>query len=332
MEEPLQARTGSLQVNVNRHTHNIKRQKTAIFLAFLILQNICIDKWSNKEKTVSFLDNRIISIPTTYQSMSLIRKATTSELIKEFRQRIDNSKIYNLKELKAILDDIYNMKDIKETTSTQHTQPTQPTQPTTRMLPTMNKTARVEKLKEHLMLSKIKHEEIVMQLSSLKDAHVYCVMYGLSAQQYGPLLEKYIMLKFGYIKNKAEHCTGDCSKNGKNSEIKVSLGGANHTKFNFVQIRPSHDCDEYILTAYHLSSENVETEGELYIFKVPKEEIKKIIVSYGGYAHGTIKEHKNITIDSMNDTKSIKEYALRPSINDECWKALLEYRIPESRL
>lgn len=332
MEEPLQARTGSLQVNVNRHTHNIKRQKTAIFLAFLILQNICIDKWSNKEKTVSFLDNRIISIPTTYQSMSLIRKATTSELIKEFRQRIDNSKIYNLKELKAILDDIYNMKDIKETTSTQHTQPTQPTQPTTRMLPTMNKTARVEKLKEHLMLSKIKHEEIVMQLSSLKDAHVYCVMYGLSAQQYGPLLEKYIMLKFGYIKNKAEHCTGDCSKNGKNSEIKVLLGGANHTKFNFVQIRPSHDCDEYILTAYHLSSENVETEGELYIFKVPKEEIKKIIVSYGGYAHGTIKEHKNITIDSMNDTKSIKEYALRPSINDECWKALLEYRIPESRL
>jgi hypothetical protein len=40
--------------------------------------------------------------------------------------------------------------------------------------------------------------------------------------------------------------------NRKNSEVKVSLGGATHSKFNFVQIRPSHDCDTYILTAYHL--------------------------------------------------------------------------------
>jgi len=103
-------------------------------------------------------------------------------------------------------------------------------------------------------------------------------------------------------------------------------------KFNFVQIRPSHDCETYILTAYNLSSENVESEGELYIFKVPKEDIKKIVVSFGGYAHGTIKEHGKITIESLNDEKSTKEYALRPTINDACWKALMPFRVPESGL
>ncbi|MCK9607571.1 MAG: Rho termination factor N-terminal domain-containing protein [Methylomonas sp.] len=193
----------------------------------------------------------------------------------------------------------------------------------------MEKVERIKRLKEHLALSKVKHEDQIMKLATLKEAHTYCVIHCISAQQYGPLLERFIRTKFNYIKNKAEDCTGDCSKDGKNSEIKVSLGGTTHTKFNFVQIRPSHDCETYILTAYNLSPENVDSEGELYIFKVPKAEIKKIVASYGGYAHGTIKEHGIITINSLNDDKSIKEYALRPSINDECWKALMIFRIPE---
>ena len=196
----------------------------------------------------------------------------------------------------------------------------------------MDKTERVKRLKEHLALSKVKHEDQIMKLETLKDAHTYCVIHGVSAQQYGPLLERFIRTKFNFVKNKAEDCTGDCSKDGKNSEVKVSLGGATHSKFNFVQIRPSHDCETYILTAYHLSSENVESEGDLYVFKVPKSEMKSLIISYGGYAHGTIKEHGKITIDSLNDVKSTKEYALRPSINDDCWKALMHFTVPETAL
>ena len=194
-------------------------------------------------------------------------------------------------------------------------------------LPTMNKIERVKRLKEHLVLSKVKHEEQVMKLETLKEAHIYCVINSITAQQYGPLIERFIRTKFNYIKNKASECTGDCSKDGQNLEVKVSLGGETHTKFNFVQIRPSHDCNTYILTAYHLSPENVEMEGELYIFKVSKSEIKKIVMSYGGYAHGAIKEHGAITIDSLNDEKNIKEYALRPSINDACFKELLPFRV-----
>jgi hypothetical protein len=196
----------------------------------------------------------------------------------------------------------------------------------------MDKTERIQRLKNHLALYNINHEKQVMKLPSLKEANIYCVIHGVSSHQYGPLLEKYIRTKFNYIKNKAEDCTGDCSKDGKNSEVKVSLGGATHSKFNFVQIRPSHDCDAYILTAYHLSSENVEAEGELYVFKIPKEDIKKIVVSYGGYAHGTIKKHGLITIESLNDENNIKEYAIRPTINSECWKALMLHRIMETSL
>lgn len=149
----------------------------------------------------------------------------------------------------------------------------------------LSKANRIKQLKVHLASSKINHEREVMKEDTLKDAHIYCIIYNISAQQYGPLLEKYIRTKFNYTKNKAQDCTGDCHKNGKNSEIKVSLGGASHTKFNFVQIRPSHDCSTYILTAYYLSNENVETEGELYIFRVPSNAMKSLIVSYGTYAH-----------------------------------------------
>ena len=196
----------------------------------------------------------------------------------------------------------------------------------------MEKTDRVTRLKEHLTRSNVDHEHEIMKSGTLKEAHTYCVLNGVSGQQYGPILEKFIRTKFNYIKNKAKSCTGDCSKDGKNSEVKVSLGGKNHNKFNFVQIRPSHDCETYILTAYNLSDNNVELEGELYIFKVPKDDIKKLVVCFGGYAHGTIKEHGNITIESLNDEKSTKEYALRPTINDNCWKALLPFRVPESGL
>ena len=82
-----------------------------------------------------------------------------------------------------------------------------------------------------------------------------------------------------------------------------------------------------------MTLENVESEGELYVFTVPKSEIKKLVVSYGGYAHGTVKEHGKMTMDSLNDEKNgIKEYALRPTINNDCWKALMAFRVPETDL
>jgi hypothetical protein len=114
----------------------------------------------------------------------------------------------------------------------------------------MDKSYCVKKLREHLTLSKINHENQVMKHNTLKEACIYCVINDLSAQKYGPLIEKFIRTKFNYIKNKAKDSIGDCSKNGKNSEVKVSFGGSTYSKFNFVQNRPFHDCETYILIAY----------------------------------------------------------------------------------
>jgi len=180
----------------------------------------------------------------------------------------------------------------------------------------------VQALKDHLVCSSINHETAIMKEPTLKAAHIYCVLNNISAQQYGPLLEKYILLKNNFKKNSAADCNGDCSKDGKNAEVKASLGGAKHTKFNWVQIRVSHDINYYILTAYHLTTENVETEGELYVFNVPKSEMIPLIVQHGGYAHGTIKEYGKITAD-LDQTK---EYAIRPTYGDKCWKDFMRFR------
>lgn len=198
-----------------------------------------------------------------------------------------------------------------------------------------SKKDQVKRLKEHLIFSQIiKHEDQIMKLPSLKDAHIYCFIHNISGQQFGNLLEKYIRLKFGYTKNNASQCLGDGSKNGQNIEIKASLGSGttSRKKYNYVQIRPNHNCDTYILTAYHLSLENVENGGELYIFKIPKTDIKKLIYIHGCYAHGTIKEHGKITIESINDETKTTLYALRPIINKKCWNALLPFRITEDML
>jgi hypothetical protein len=115
-----------------------------------------------------------------------------------------------------------------------------------------------------------------------------------------------------------------------NVEVKVSLGGATHTKFNFVQIRPSHCCETYLLLAYHLSIDNVDEEGTTYMFRVPKTAMETLILSYGTYAHGTTKEQGKITLESIKGPQ--REYSLRPVMNDNCWKELLKFEIPEKEL
>lgn len=157
-------------------------------------------------------------------------------------------------------------------------------------------------------------------------------MNNLSAQRYGPLLERYIQLKFDYIKNKATVYAGDCRKGGRNFEIKVSMGGVRHNKFNFVQLRPGHKCNGYILTAYYLNLDNVNEEGCLYIFVISNNEMKELIVKHGGYAHGSVKQHGPITTKTVFNSDNVKEYALRTTVNDKCWSDMIKFKVDESSL
>lgn len=186
-----------------------------------------------------------------------------------------------------------------------------------------------KQLKKVLEISRINHSIEILKQPNIKYAHIYCKINQLSGQMCGPLIEKFIKTKYRMIKNNASLCIGDLCHNQKNFEIKVSTGGKDNNKFNYVQIRMSHVC-EYILTAYHLNEDNIDILGELYIFKLDKDDIKNLILKYGGYAHGTIKQLGEITNEKLQDKLNNNEYALRPNYGDKCWKELLKHRINES--
>ena len=120
--------------------------------------------------------------------------------------------------------------------------------------------------------------------------------------------------------------SGDGCKNGVNYEIKTSVHAKN-SKANWVQIRPDHDIHYYILIAYNMYFDN--DFGKSYIFKVPSDDMYKLIVKYGGYAHGTVKNLGKITHENLKGRNC--EYALRCEMNIcngknfDLWNELLKY-------
>jgi hypothetical protein len=183
------------------------------------------------------------------------------------------------------------------------------------------------KLKNILHLSKCNHKkEIIKQSSNIKDAHIYCKVNQLSGQISGPLIEYYIKNTYNMSKNNSSLCIGDLKYKNKNIEIKISTGGKENNKFNYVQLRINHNCD-YILTAYYLSEKNIKNNGELFIFRLNKNNMKNIILKFGNYAHGTIQKLGIINKKDLNDHNNDKEYAIRPKYGDKCWNELLKYKI-----
>ena len=193
----------------------------------------------------------------------------------------------------------------------------------------MNECIQIQLLKNILDKSSISHKDEIIQQKTLKDAHIYCKINELSGQVSGILIENYIKIKYDMMKNDASRCVGDVAHKDTNFEIKTSLGGKNSNKFNYVQLRMNHNC-EYLLTAYYLDISNVNNSGELFIFRLSKNQIKPLILQYGEYAHGTIHKLGEITQTDLDDTDNSKEYALRPKYGDNCWKSLLHYRIDET--
>jgi len=191
-----------------------------------------------------------------------------------------------------------------------------------------NKTQTILKLKNILDNSKINHKNNIMNQLTLKDAHIYCKLYNLSGQITGPLIENYIKDNYNMLKNDASSCIGDLQYNKENIEIKVSNGGKDNNKFNYVQLRMNHTCN-YIFTAYYINNGNIDELGKLYIFKLNKENIKKIILEHGSYAHGTIQKLGPITIDDLNNTENDKEYSIRPKYGDKCWNNLLQFSVDD---
>lgn len=175
----------------------------------------------------------------------------------------------------------------------------------------------------------IKTNYTIVDEPTLKSAHIFCLKSNISPQVAGSLIERYIITNYQMTKNNASNNNGDANLNGIDYEIKVSFGGKDRNKFNYVQLRTNHKCS-YILTAYYLCNDNVERFGELFVFKVDKTQMINLIYKYGAYAHGTKKQNGPITIESLNSTGNLLEYALRVKYANTCWNDLLAYRIEPS--
>ena len=132
-----------------------------------------------------------------------------------------------------------------------------------------------------------------------------------------------------HIGKPIDETSGDGSKNGLNYEIKISVH-ARDSKLNFVQIRPDHNVDYYILIGYNMYADD--ELGKAHIFKIPSDALYDLVIQYGGYAHGTNSELGVINHDTLKGRNC--EYALRCNPNATTgknallWNTMLTYEVP----
>jgi hypothetical protein len=144
----------------------------------------------------------------------------------------------------------------------------------------------------------------------------------LTSQSYGDIIESQIK-KILNISPQRDEISGDGVFNNKTIEIKVSIEGTK-SNFNFVQLRPSHNVDYYLLLTYSY------TEDDLFFFLIPHEDMITLIGKYAGYAHGTIKKQGEINRENViKNLDKDYEYAIRPDYLKEegSWKELKAYII-----
>ena len=176
----------------------------------------------------------------------------------------------------------------------------------------------LEELQNGVDKTKLKSE--VINTTSTRSAFIVSKA-TLSSQQYGAALESHIKTKFqwgGQTDNKSGDST---TPKGNRIEIKCSIEDAKGG-FNYVQIRPSHTVDYYLLANYSISTD------EVIFLLCPKKEFVDLVVSNGQLAHGT------------NDASfEYKEYAYRPKMHGrlgtkgrEQWENLQQWRVSEEVL
>lgn len=169
--------------------------------------------------------------------------------------------------------------------------------------------------------------ERIYSIPTLLERCIIC-RYTVKPQKWGPILERSLMDSFDLTRSTSSN-EGDCtSRNGSKIEIKVSLGASNGSA-NFVQIRPDHNIDYYLLMVYDMYANNI---GELYLILMKSDEMYALLPKYGTYAHGTNGELDKISADNIKGRN--REYALRPRILPSrkqnkyvaLWKKMIEFK------
>jgi len=170
-------------------------------------------------------------------------------------------------------------------------------------------------------------KETILAQENSRDALIIAKSY-LSPQSYGALLETWIKKRMD-LGDKLDNLSGDASHNIKTFEIKVSIEDKTG-KFNYVQLRPSHSVDAYIILNYSITLDEV-----LWLY-IPHNEMITMINESGGYAHGTLAVQGAITLQSIQSNSY--EYCIRPNMHKpntqagKTWQALTKYRVSEDEL
>lgn len=159
------------------------------------------------------------------------------------------------------------------------------------------------------MQKKINMKIIFHKILESQDLTEKCILTRFYLKPQSTDIEKVIKSNLE-IGKPLDEMSGDGHKNGFNYEIKTSLHDKN-CKFNFLQIRPDHNIDFYIFLGLNIFEKDDEV--KCYFFKIPSSDVYDLIVKYGDYAHGTIKQHGRITSDNLKGSN--KEYCLRPNPN-----------------
>jgi hypothetical protein len=173
-------------------------------------------------------------------------------------------------------------------------------------------------------------EEAKKHIAESDNARAACIIAKsfLTAQSYGTILESWIK-KHLSLNAKLDNLSGDASLKERSFEIKVSISDAKGG-FNYVQLRPSHKIDGYIILNYSTDLDKV-----VWLY-IPAEDMYTLINKHGGYAHGTLDVNGPITMESIKTGNF--EYAIRPSIlkpktkPGKAWEDIKNYEVTEDGL
>ena len=150
------------------------------------------------------------------------------------------------------------------------------------------------------------NETIINRIKCCNSLTQKCVLVREYLTPQSPTFQ-YIVMNDLEINKPINETSGDGCKNNINYEIKTSIH-AKGCKQNFVQIRPDHNIDFYILISYNLY-DNTSKLGKAFIFKIPSSNLYELVVKYGGYAHGTCHKLGKISIENIKGRNC--EYVIR---------------------
>jgi hypothetical protein len=179
----------------------------------------------------------------------------------------------------------------------------------------------------HDLRNPVDYLDLINKESCILRKCILCKKY-LSSNTWSLLLEKYIKNLFN-LKDPESRISGDAKSSlGLNIEIKVSLGDS-QSNLNFVQLRPDHHLDYYLLLAFNVHESS---HGKLYWMLCDPERLYKLLPEYGNYAHGTTRILGKITEENVYDRNC--EFSLRPNPLKEdhikskkLWKELLKFQV-----